>query len=36
MNTTAQYTQLTTMKQKDNVDALNQLADKLLIETEDL
>lgn len=31
LNTTARYTQLTAIKQKDNINALNQLADKLLI-----
>ena len=31
LNTTAKYTQLTTLKQKDNVAALNQLTDKLPI-----
>lgn len=34
LNTTAKYTQLTTIKQKDNVVALNQLTDKLPIEWE--
>ena len=36
LNTTARYTQLTTIKQKNNVDALNQLTDKLSIHWEDL
>ena len=34
LNTTARYTQLTPIKQKSNTRALNQLADKLLIEWE--
>jgi site-specific recombinase XerD len=32
LNTTAKYTQLTTIKQKDNIVALNQLTDKLPID----
>ncbi|WP_354624506.1 site-specific integrase [Psychromonas sp. MME2] len=36
LNTTAKYTQLTTLKQKDNVAALNQLTDKLPIQWEAL
>jgi hypothetical protein len=34
LNTTAKYTQLTTLKRKNNVKALNQLTDKLPIEWE--
>jgi integrase/recombinase XerD len=36
LNTTAKYTQLTTLKRKNNVAALNQLTDKLPIEWEAL
>jgi len=36
LNTTAKYTQLTTLKRKNNVKALNQLTDKLPIEWEAL
>lgn len=36
LNTTARYTQLTTLKQKSNAIALNLLADKLPIEWEAL
>jgi integrase/recombinase XerD len=34
LNTTAKYTQLTPLKQKDNVTALNQLTNKLSIQWE--